>query len=161
MPRAVPGNQGRIIEIVPGIKPDPRGQAGAEIFFMRLIQQRNLDSVHLRRVIGNDPQHQIRGDGDIARTPIARQGRIKHLPKPMQHHRSRRLVQKPPVNPRVHFRSSAHRGEGTAGHQDQLPARRLDRRHLRLIGGDDAGLVPQSVQRDMIRPRPAGDSRLQ
>jgi hypothetical protein len=66
-------DQRRIVEIVAGIKPDASGQAGAERLFMGLIQQGNLDAVHLGRVFRDELQDEI---GRLAslRCPSSRAG---------------------------------------------------------------------------------------
>ena len=137
MVAAIACDQVGIVEIIAGIKPDPGGQAGAECRLMPLIQQGYLDAIDLAGVFADQPQHEIRGAGDIGAAPIACQRRVEHIPQPMQDHRVARPVDQAAVNAGIDRLIRAHRGKGAAGHQDQLATHSLDRLGLMLIGGQN------------------------
>ena len=148
-----------IVEIVAGIKPHPRRQTRAKGLLMCPVQQRDFDAIHLAGVFRNQRQHKIRCARNVVAAPISRQCRVEHIAQPMQHHRVRRAVNQVAVDAGIGRLRRADCGERAAGHQDQLPARRLDRLRLRLIRGDDRIGVAQIRQWHMIGPGTAGDTR--
>ena len=95
---AIALDQRRIVEIIAGIEPHAFRQAGAEAYLVRLVQQRNLDAIHLGRVFGDQCQHEFRGLADIVRSPIAGERRIEHVAQPVQDHRLLRLVDEPAID---------------------------------------------------------------
>ncbi len=79
MPLRVAGDQVRVVEVVAAVHAHALGQAPAHGDFLRVVEQRDLDAVHLRRVVGDNAQAHIHGGRVIAVTPVTREGRVEHF----------------------------------------------------------------------------------
>ena len=164
-PSCVAGDQRRIVEIVAGIHAHARRQAAAHGDLLAVVEQRNLDAVDLLRMGRQDRQADLHRRHVVGVAPVAVQRGIEHLAQPVDQDRLAHLGEDAAVDLLVIRRAGGAGGERPARHQDDPPARGLDRLALFLVGADhvvDAGVRPrrQMVRAGAARNQPAAVPRL-
>ena len=132
-------NQLGVVEIVAGVHFYLRRQTPAHGDLTILVEQRDLDPIDLIGVIGNNLKACLGRGVQVARAPVARQRRVKHIAQPMNNHWLRHLRQNPIIHPRVVVRPTCHGRQRAAGHQDHAPTGILDKADLLGVGFFDIG----------------------
>jgi hypothetical protein len=134
---AVAGNEFGVVEIVAGVHANARWQPAAHRNFLVLVEQGDLDAVHLVGVRSDHGQRRVHGLVGVVVAPVALERGVEHVAQPVQHHGLLGLAQDAVVHALVVGRASGHAGQGAAGHHDQPAAEFLDGGHLLFVAGDD------------------------
>ena len=126
-----------VVEVVAGIGAHPLRQSAAQADFLVLVEQRQLDAVHLRRVVADDVDADVHRREVVDVAPVAFQRRVEHLAEPVNDHRLPYLREDAVIHPGVIVGRLRRDDERARGHQHDAAAHGLDRRNLLLVGADD------------------------
>src|SRR5438445_5821026 len=157
-PAFITADQRRIVEVVAGVHAHTGGQAAAQGHLMLLVEQRDLDTVHLVGVLLYEPQADLSRLVQIERTPVSDQCRIEHFPQPVENHRLTALRKDAIVDPGVIVWPARAGDQSTAGHQNDASTVLLHERALLLVGGDDVLERHAHGWGQMVRARAARDA---
>ena len=72
-----------VVEVVARVHPDAAGEAAAYLDLAARIQEGDFDTVDLLCMVVDDRQAYFRGGVEIAVAPVTAQGRVEHLPEPV------------------------------------------------------------------------------
>ena len=152
----VPADQPGVVEVVPGVEPDPGRQPAPQRHLLARVEHRQLDAVHLPAGPLDQLEHGPGGRVEVGAAPVAAQRGVERLAQPVQDHRLVGLLQQLAVHLQVVPGAAGAGGQRAAGHQDHLRPRRLDERGLLGVGaGDLAERVVLAVG-ELVGPRPGG-----
>ncbi len=134
---AIPRDELGVVEVVAGVHAHTCRQAPPHGDFLVLVEQGDLDAVHLARVRGNDAERRVHRHVQVLRAPVAGERGVEHVAEPVQHHGLLRLAQHAVVDALVVGRPLGNARQRAAGHHDELAAELFDRGHLLFVAGDD------------------------
>ena len=150
-------DQFREVEVVAGIHANAVRQAAAKRDLLALVEQRDLDPVHFRRIGLEHGETDFHRFPVVVVAPIAGERGIEHLAQPVDDDGFRNLRQDAVVDPEIVLRLPGGRGQSARGHQDYPTAGLLDRAALLLVGRDDVLDREVRVGRDVIGARTRGE----